>query len=238
LGSLCATHDCFCVFNHFTSFFSKDIRDSIILLILFLLPVGGLYVFCQLFRINHFVSSRYFITFLPFFLIILYLSLEAIELRFGKLMKWMRLTPLFVILFVLSNLMILPFYYRAEKQDVRGLVTYLKGNLQEGDKIFLEDDPLTTAVLHYLELTRNIDINPTRSRRFQKMTFELQTPFVYGNRTFTIYHYRPVVTDTLQTEVGSGSLSAKGRRKSSEKVPPVFLKGTSMELPHYFKISG
>ncbi len=42
----------------------------------------------------------------------------------------MRLKLLFVILFIASNLVILPLYYRSEKQDFRGLVTYLKGQLR------------------------------------------------------------------------------------------------------------
>ncbi len=51
----------------------------------------------------------------------------------------MRLKLLFVILFIASNLMILPLYYHSEKQDFKGMVSYLKANLRDGDKIFVTD---------------------------------------------------------------------------------------------------
>lgn len=218
-------------------FFSKDIRNDLILLILFLLPMGSLYVFCQLFRINHFVSSRYFISFLPFFLIILYLSLKAIELKFGKLKKLMRLTLLFVILFMLSNLMTLPFYYRAEKQDVRGLVTYLKRNLQEGDKIFLEDDPLTTAVLHYFGAYPRYRHQPYTFKKISENDIELQTPFVYGNRTFIIYHYKTCcdryVADGSRLWIIVGKTTAKKLRESSPSVLKGYFDGSFLTISRF-----
>jgi hypothetical protein len=117
--------------------FSRFRKNAFVLLALFIFPIGGLYLFCELLNYTHFITSRYFISFLPLFLITLYLSLEAIELRFERLRRFLRLKYLFVILFIASNLIILPLYYRSEKQDFRGLVTYLKGHLQEGDKIFV-----------------------------------------------------------------------------------------------------
>jgi hypothetical protein len=47
----------------------------------------------------------------------------------------MRLKLLFLILFISSNLIILPLYYSSEKQDLRGLVAYLRNHVQDGDKI-------------------------------------------------------------------------------------------------------
>jgi hypothetical protein len=61
----------------------------------------------------------------------------------------MRLKLLFVILFVASNLVILPFYYRSEKEDFRGLVNYLKSQLREGDNLFDIDMAYTPGILHY-----------------------------------------------------------------------------------------
>ncbi len=117
--------------------FSKFRKNALILLTVFLLPLGGLYLFCRFLNVTHFVTSRYFINFLPLFFITLYLSLEAIEFKFEKLKRFLRLRFLFVILFIASNLIILPLYYRSEKQDFKGLVSYLKGNLRDGDKIIV-----------------------------------------------------------------------------------------------------
>ena len=61
----------------------------------------------------------------------------------------MRLKLLFLILLIASNLVILPLYYRSEKQDYRGLVTYLKGQLQNGDKIIVGNPLYISVMLHY-----------------------------------------------------------------------------------------
>ncbi len=71
----------------FLFFFSKSRTNALILLSVFILPIGGLYLYCRLFNISHFITSRYFISFLPLFFITLYLSLSAIENRFEKLKK-------------------------------------------------------------------------------------------------------------------------------------------------------
>lgn len=130
--------------------FSKYRENAIILLAVFILPIAGLYAFCKLFDITHFVTSRYFINFLPVFLISLYLSLNAIEFRFDRLKRFVRLSHLFAVLFIASNLIILPLYYRSEKQDFRGLATYLKSQLRDGDKVFFGPVGSLAGLLHYL----------------------------------------------------------------------------------------
>jgi hypothetical protein len=50
------------------------------------------------------------------------MSLGVIETKSEALKKIPRLTMLFMILFIVSNLIILPLYYRSEKQNFRGLV--------------------------------------------------------------------------------------------------------------------
>jgi hypothetical protein len=117
-------------------FFSRNRSNALILLGVFILPVGGLYLYCKLLNVTQFITSRYFINFFPLFLITIFLSLDAIEDKFGTLKRFLRFKILFVILFIASNLVILPFYYPFEKQDLRGLVNYLKAHLREGDKIF------------------------------------------------------------------------------------------------------
>jgi hypothetical protein len=127
-------------------FFSKNKKNGLILLLLFLLPTGGVYLFCKLFHVVHFVTSRYFICFLPLFIIAIFFSLDAIE---AKCQRLKRLKVIFLIFFVASNLVMLPLYYRSEKQDYRGLVTYLKGQLRDGDKIVVGNGVYIGMMLHY-----------------------------------------------------------------------------------------
>ena len=61
----------------------------------------------------------------------------------------MRPTILFIVLFIVSNLVILPLYYRSEKQDLRGMVAYLKEHLREGDNIFVHTTGYMPGILHY-----------------------------------------------------------------------------------------
>jgi len=130
-------------------FFSKNKRNALILLSLFVFPVVGLYSYCTLFNITHFITSRYFIGFLPLFLITIFLSLNTITAKLESLKRFLRLNYLFVILLIASNLVIIPLYYRSEKQDYRGLVTYLKSQLRNGDKIIVGNPYYISVMLHY-----------------------------------------------------------------------------------------
>jgi uncharacterized membrane protein len=133
-------------------FFSKDRKNALILLVAFILPVSGLYLYCRLLNIAHFVTSRYFVNFLPLFFISIYLSLNVIEVKFERIKKFMRVKTVFVILFIASNMMILPLYYQSEKQDFRGLTNYLKLQLRDGDEIIIVGGGVAPIVcmLHYL----------------------------------------------------------------------------------------
>ena len=136
----------------FTSFpfFTKDRRKAFILMSVLIVPISGLYLFCKFLRVSHFIASRYFVNFLPLFLITIYTSLESIEINFNQIKRWLRPILLFTLLFVVSNAMVLPIYYRSEKMDFRGLATYLKNHLREGDKIFVVTSALMPGILHYL----------------------------------------------------------------------------------------
>jgi hypothetical protein len=169
-------------------FFVRNKKNALILLAVFIFPVSGLYFFCKLSQITHFITSRYFINFLPLFFIALYLSLDAIELKFRWLKRLLRLRLLFLILLIASNLLILPLYYRSEKQDFRGLVTYLKSHLREGDKIFVQSIAYIPGILHYFRI---IPMGRHYAIPFEWKDsgneVEFRKPFVYENRTFTIY---------------------------------------------------
>lgn len=169
-------------------FFLKNKLNAFLLLMLFILPVGGLYLLCKLLSLTHFVTSRYFINFLPPFLISLYLSLEAIELRFERLKKIMRLKFLFAILFIASNLILLPLYYSSEKQDLRGLATYLKSQLRDGDKIFVDATGYIPGILFYFGVFPNGRHYVADFWRSSGKEVEFRKSFIYQNREFTIYH--------------------------------------------------
>jgi len=169
-------------------FLSRSRMNALILLSVFIFPIGALYFFCKWFDVNHFITSRYFINFLPLFFISLYLSLDAVNEKFEKLRRFMRLDLLFLFLFVASNLLILPFYYRAEKEDFRGLVNYLKANLREGDKLFDASMNYIPGILFYFGAVpegRHYTIPFWKSSTGE---VEFRKSFVSYNKTFTIYH--------------------------------------------------
>ncbi len=166
--------------------FSKARKNALLLLAIFILPIGGVYVYWKLSNVTHFITSRYFINFLPLFLITLYMSIIAFEDKFEKFGRFLRFRYLFVILFVASNLIILPLYYRSEKQDFRGLVTYLKGQLREGDHIIVGSEFYITGMLHYFGVypVGRFYLLPTRL--VQKDEIEYKVFLTIENRRFAI----------------------------------------------------
>jgi len=173
---------------------SHQRRGSIVLMSIFFLPVVGLYFFCRIFAFTHFITSRYLIGFLPFFLISLSLSLSILESRFKGILTRVRIKPLFILLFLASNLILLPFYYRGEKEDFRRLVKYLKTHLREGDKIFDFSFDYTPGILHYFGI-------PPDDRHYKIPFWKLPTgdleyrkSFVYQGKVFTIYHSKTCCT--------------------------------------------
>jgi hypothetical protein len=167
-------------------FLSRNKKNAIVLLSVLILPIGGLYLFCKLFNLSHFITSRYFISFLPLFLISIYLSLHTIEIRFEILKRFLRLKLLFVILFVVSNIITLPLYYRSEKQDFRSLVTYLRGQLKDGDKIILSTVAHFPGILHYFGVYPKGRQYAIPSRRISKDETEFRTSLISENKTFVI----------------------------------------------------
>ena len=206
-------------------FFSKNKRNALILLAVFIFPIVALYLFCKLLNVNHFITSRYFINFLPLFFIALYLSLSAIEDRFKRLKGMMRLSLLFVILFTASNLVILPFYYTSEKQDLRGLVYYLKSQLKEGDKIFDFNMAYVPGILHYFGILPEERHYLIPFRKISGEGIELEKSFIYKNKKYTIYSSRIC----CQKYIADGSrlwiVAGKNTAKIIKKTLPCVLKG-------------
>lgn len=217
--------------------FSKYRKNAIILLAVFVLPIGGLYLYCKLLNITHFVTSRYFVNFLPLFFISIYLSLNTIEFKFGKLKTFMRLKFLFVILFIASNLVILPLYYRSGKQDIRGLVTYLKGQLREGDKIFVGNEGHIPGMLHYFGVypEKRHYVIPYWKDSEKKIGF--RKSFIYRNRIFTIYHSKTCCTqyveDGSRVWIVVEKLSAKEIKKNSPCVLKGYFDGSFLNLTRF-----
>jgi hypothetical protein len=205
--------------------FLKFRKNAFILLSVFALPIGGLYLFCKSFSVTHFVTSRYFINFLPLFFITLYLSLEAIEFKFERLKRFLRLRFLFVILFIASSLIVLPLYYRSEKQDFKGLVTYLKANVQDGDKIFVGSTGLMPPTLHYFAVYPK--------RRHHIMSFwkdserivKVEKSFTYQNKMLTIIYSKTCCTEYVADGSRLWIAVDKWTATKIKKSSPCVLKG-------------
>ena len=149
-------------------FLARNRQNALILLMLFVLPIGSLYLFCRFFDFTHFFTSRYVITFLPPFLITLFLSLDAAEERCKTLRKLVQFKTLFVILVLASNLVMLPLYYRHEKQDFRGIASFLRTQLQDRDRIVVQSQIEVYGLLHYfgIELPKSREYLFSQERIF------------------------------------------------------------------------
>jgi len=207
---------------------SKYKGNSLILLSLLVFPVGGLYLYCKLLKVTQFITSRYFINFLPLFIVTLYLSLDTIEFKFERFKRILWLGPkyLFLILFIISNLIILPPYYFFEKQDFRSLVNYLNSQLRDGDKIFVKTLTYVPGILHYFRVypkNRHYEIPMVWKKPGEE--FEVKMSLFSQNRIFTIYHsnvpYEQYVLDGNRLWILTGKEAAKEIKKGF----PCVLKG-------------
>jgi uncharacterized membrane protein len=169
--------------------FSKKKKNAFLLLGTLLSPVLSLYFFCKLTEFQHYLNAKYLINFLPLFLIVIYFSLDTIEAKFERLREYFSLRYLFLILFIGSNMTMLPLYYRAEKQDFRGLVYYLGTQLQDGDKIFVMSNAYIAGILHYFSIypiARHYDI-PLQWKDSERKQFETKISLVSQSKKFTLY---------------------------------------------------
>ena len=206
-------------------FFSRNRRNALVLLTVFVLPIGGLYLFCNLLNITHFITSRYFITFLPLFFITIYLSLNAIEVRFHRIRKFIRLELLFLIFFIASNLVILPLYYRSEKEDLRGLVTFLKNHLKEGDKIFVETAGYMPGILHYFGVHPEGRHHTAKVWKESEKKLDVIKSFTYQNKNFTLYHSKMCCTQYVADGSRLWIVVGKWTAKKIKETSPSVLKG-------------
>jgi hypothetical protein len=201
-------------------FFSRNRRNALLLLCVFILPIVGVYLYCRLLEITHFVTSRYFINFLPLFFIAIFLSLHTIQAKFETIRKFVRLEFLFAILFIISNLVILPLYYRSEKQDYRGLVTYLKGQLRDGDKIIVGNALYVSVMLHYFGVYPEGRHYLIPAWKVSENEFEHRITLIYKDIKFTITysksHWFKYLTDGSRLWIVADK---KNARIIMEKIP-------------------
>ena len=206
--------------------FSRFRKISLLLLAVLILPIVGIFLSCKFFGISHFLTSRYFISFLPLFLITLYLSLDAFEAKFKNLKRFMSLKQLFIILFVLSSLVILPFYYRSEKQDFRGLATYLKGQLKDGDKIIVLGTELYfVGILHYFGVYPDGRFYLFSTRKVPQDGIEYWVSLVMGNKKFTITNSKDYWVQYGIEGTRLWIVANKIAAKEFKKIPILVLKG-------------
>ena len=205
---------------------SKCWGNALVLLAVLVFPIGGLYLFCKSLNITHFVTSRYFISFLPMFLITLFLSLDALEVKFRKLRSFMSLKLLLVVLFSASNLIILPLYYRSEKQDLRGIATYLKGQLKNGDKIVVGNVTFIPAMLHYFGAHPTNRYHTIPAWKVSENEIEYRIGLDYRNIKFTFLyseaHWFQYFRDGERLWIVADKINGKILK---EKFPCTLLKG-------------
>ncbi len=218
-------------------FFSKFKKNAIVLIAVFILPVFGLYLYCKLLNVTHFITSRYFINFLPVFFISIFLSLDSIENKFERLKRFMRLKLLFIILFIASNIVILPLYYHYEKEDFRGLVTSLKDQLLDGDKIFVESSSNIPGILHYFGIyPEGRHQMVTHWKDADKLVL-IEKSFLYQNKNFTIYSSKTCcgqyVSDGGRVWIILNKYSAKKLIKESPCVLKGYFDGTFLNFHRF-----
>jgi 4-amino-4-deoxy-L-arabinose transferase-like glycosyltransferase len=208
-------------------FVTNDKRKAWVLVSIFLIPVLGLYSFCRIFNVSHFITSRYFVSFMPLFLITLYLSMEAIERKFTFFKKFVRFQWLFLLLFIASNVIILPLYYRSEKQDFRGVAKYLHQHLRKGDAIYLGGTFFFPGILHYFGIFpegRHYELTTYQNPQM-KIEF-IMVPLFYRNVTIPVYYSEPCCSQYVVD--GNRLWIVAGRKQASEKImrdSPAVLKG-------------
>jgi uncharacterized membrane protein len=206
-------------------FLSNSRKNEILLLAIVILPVGSLLLFSKLFEMNHFITSKNFVNSLPFFFIFLYLSAHSLEDELPRARRFFSFKMLFVVLFIASNLVVLPLYYRSEKQNFRDLVAFLKSQLIEGDKIIDLERMSTQGILHYFGANPGGRYFVFDFVKVEGEEIEYRKSFPYGKKNFTIFHS----TRCCSQYVNDGSrlwivTSKWGARKIKNEFPYV-LKG-------------
>jgi hypothetical protein len=127
---------------------------------------------------------------------------------------------LFLVLFVASNLIILPLYYRSEKQNFRDLVTFLKTQLRDGDKIIDLERMSVLGLLHYFGVDPEGRHFILDSMKVTAKEIKYRKSFLYKKRRFTIYHSTRCCDQYVEDRSRIWIVSSKwGARKIKDEFP-------------------
>ncbi len=206
-------------------FVSNEKRNAFILLAIFIGPIGGLYAYCRLSHITQFITSRYFINFLPLFFITILMSIDAIEAKWNPLRRILNPKLLFLLALIASNLLVLPLYYQSEKQDFRRAASYLHGHLQDGDRIFVRSDTYIPGILHYFSIYPEGRHYRRPLYWINSKTFEIRVPLSIQDRRFTIYNSNHCCDQYVADGKRLWVLVGKEAAKEIQKNSPIVLKG-------------
>jgi hypothetical protein len=155
----------------------------------------------------------------------LYLSLDVAELKLDRLKRPLRMKGLFTIFIIFSNMMILPLYYHSEKQNIRSLVTYLKGHLRAGDKIFLDAEGYIPGILHYFGIPPESRHYIVFHERDAEKIVQTDRSFLYEQKTFTMYQSTTCCAQYITNGNRLWIIATKLNAKEFSKKSPCVLKG-------------
>jgi hypothetical protein len=163
--------------------------------------------------------------FLPLFFISLFMSADAMEAKWKPLRRILNPKLLFLLLFIASNLAILPLYYRSEKQDFRRLDSYLYSQLQDGDRVFVRSNTHIPGILHYFSIYPegrhyNIPLYWINSK-----VFEIKIPLSFQDRRFTIYNSNHCCDQYVADGKRLWVLVGKEAAQEIQRGSPLVLKG-------------
>jgi hypothetical protein len=133
---------------------------------------------------------------------------------------------LFIILLIASNLVILPIYYRSEKQDFRGLANYLTSHIQAGDKIIVSPKLCIRGLLYYF----GIPVSESRDyflseKQISEDETEYSIALFYKGNKFTISHSKTYWNRYIAEGNRVWLVVDKRTAEEVKKVYPFTLKG-------------
>jgi hypothetical protein len=135
------------------------------------------------------------------------------------------LRVLFIILFIASNLVILPLYYRSEKQDFRGLTNYLRTQLRDGDKIIVGTELYILNMLFYLGIHPQDRLYMLPSRKVSAEETEYIIQLIIQNNKITISHSKTYWHNYITDKDRLWIVFNKAMAKELSKNPLFVLKG-------------
>ena len=172
-------------------FITDNKKKAWALLSVFLSPHSWDFIcFAEIFNISHFITSRYFITFLPLFLVTLYLSIEAIE---KKIHLFQEISYAFSGSFSFySSLRTSSFFPSITDPKSRTSEVWLdtfSRHLRKGDIIYLGGTFFYPGIFHYFGIfpkDRHYELTTYQNPQVE-MEF-VMTSLSYKNVTIPVYY--------------------------------------------------